>query len=265
MRTSDHPSKPQLDYFVVLDVDEIDDGLLDKVNAEIISDTLVTSSEMPRHFNWDEIENNFTELSEPELVYLNWDKAKPVLTEVDHALFKAFEQFDIEMIRQKIKEGAHLNVCQSEDSILSRLIIEWNNYLLYPQHRHGKEISLEHVKDIMILLLNEGAHPDLHEPATCTALIETVLNQQPELAEILLEYGADASISVFEDSGLGAEPDAWNYASIDGFCIDVELGAREVYYTMVRHRSTPALTQQQEDQDRRDAVLPDAERSWWKA
>jgi len=264
LRTSNNQSKPQIDYIVVLDVEEINHEIKRKVEEEIKTNNFPVLSETPLNFSWDEIQRNFTELSEPELVYLNWAEADQPLSDTDKALFKAVETLDIKRIRQALINGANLNKFYSEDSILNCVISAWDSYIYYPKHRNESSISLSNVKEIMQLLLSEGAHPDLHYPDGTNALTETALTQQPELAELLLEYGADASISLFTDMGMGDSPSAWFFAETDGFNIDVELGAREVFYAMVRHRSTPAFTQQQEDRQRLDSVLPDKERSWWK-
>lgn len=261
VRASTNQSKSQMDYIVVLDVDEINHEIMCKVEERIKNNNFPTLSVKPLNFSWDEIKSYFTELSEPELVYLNWDEAEPSLSVHDKALFKAVDQLDITMVKQALTDGANLNRLYSEESILSCLISAWDNYISFPEHHNDTSISLSNVKEIMHLLLDKGAHPDLHHPEGTSALTDTALAQQPELAEILLEYGADSSISFYADMG----PSAWSFAQIDGFNIEVELGAREVFYTMVRHRSTPAFTQEAEDRDRRDSILPDEERSWWKA
>jgi hypothetical protein len=265
VRASTSQAKSQMDYIVVLDVDEINHEIMRKVEEWIKNNNFPTLSETPLNFSWDEIKSCFTELSEPELVYLNWAEAENSLSIHDKALFKAVNQLDIAMVNQALNDGANLNRLYSEESILSCLISAWNNYITFPEHHNANSISLSHVKEMMQLLLDKGAHPDLHHPDGANALTDTALAQQPELAEILLEYGADSSISLDVGMGMSPEPSAWSFAQIDGFNIDVELGAREVFYAMVRHRSTPAFTQEAEDRDRRDSMLPDEERSWWKA
>ncbi|WP_180128127.1 MULTISPECIES: hypothetical protein [unclassified Acinetobacter] len=265
VRASTSTSKSQMDYIVVLDVDEINHEIVYKVEEWIKNNNFPTLSEKPLNFSWDEIKSYFTELSEPELVYLNWAEAEHSLSVHDKALFKAVNQLDITMVNQALNDGANLNRFCSEQSILSCLISAWNDYITFPDHHNTNSISLSHVKEMMQLLLDKGVHPDLHHPDGANALTDTVLAQQPELAEILLEYGADSSISLYTDMGMAPEPSAWSFAQIDGFNIDVELGAREVFYAMVRHRSTPAFTQEVEDRDRRDSMLSDEERSWWKA
>lgn len=264
LRTSSSQSKSQTDYIVVLNVDEINHEIMCKVEKWIKTNNFPTLSEVPVTFSWDEIQSNFTELSEPELVYLNWSEAEEPLSDSDKALFKAVNQLDINKVSRALKDGANLNRFDSEASILNCLISAWHSYLNFPHHCTDTSISLSDVKKIMHLLLDKGAHPDLHYPDGTNALTDTALTQQPELTEILLGYGADSSIGLFIDMGMAPEPSAWDYAETDGFNIDVELGAREVFYTMVRHRSTPAFTQEQEDRDKRDSVLPDKERSWWK-
>lgn len=265
VRESNSQSKSQIDYIVVLNVDEINHEIMCKVKEWIETNNFPTLSEVPLNFSWDEIQSHFTELSEPELVYLNWSKAEQRLSDHDRTLFEAVDQLDINKVDQALKEGANPNRFYSEESILSCLISAWDNYVSFPQHHTDTSISLSNVKEIMHLLLDSGAHPDLHHPDGTNALTDTALAQQSELAEILLESGADSSICLYVDMGMASEPSAWDFAQTDGFNIEVELSAREVFYAMVRHRSTPAFTQEAEDRYRRDSMLPDKERSWWKA
>lgn len=258
-------SEPALDYVVVRHLDEIDHNVIAQVADEIKTDGQPVLSDISVHFSWDDIESHFTELSEPELVYLNWEEAKPSLSKVDTTLIKAACNLDIDGIRQALADGANPNAIDYDDTVLSSVIIAWSNYASFPPpSKKTNLISLSDVKEIMRLLLDAGAHPDWYCPDGINALTESALEQQPELAELLLEYGADAAINLSVDMGIGAYPSAWNFAVIDGFNIDQELGAREVFYAMVRHRSSPSFTQLQEDTDRLDAILPDEQRSWRK-
>lgn len=146
-----------------------------------------------------------------------------------------------------------------EETILNRIISACGNEVYNPKRVENPDysnpsgISIGDVKDIIKLLLDFGAHPDFFCPNGVTPLTDIVLIQESELAELLLEYGADAAIDCYAEN----TPSAWNYAEFDGFNVYRELGAREVFYAMVRHRSTPAFTQQLEDKNRQDAFLPD--------
>lgn len=160
-----------------------------KVGGWIKTNNFPTLSKIPLNFSWDEIESNFTELSEPELVFLNCNAAQPLLSDSDKVLCKAVDKLDINMIRQALIVGANLNHFYYEDSILSSVISAWYNYISFPEHFNKMSISLNNVQEMMLLLLNEGAHPDLHHPEGTNALTAAVVTQQPELAELLLEYG----------------------------------------------------------------------------
>lgn len=263
--TSGSMSEPALEYVVVRHMDEIDHTVITQIADEIKTYGQPVLSDISVHFSWDDIKSYFTELSEPELVYLNWEEAKPSLSKVDTALIKAACNLDIDGIRHALADGANPNAIEGEDTVLGSVIIAWSNYVSFPPpSKKTNLISLDEVKEIMRLLLDAGTHPDWYCPEGINALTETALEQQPELAELLLEYGANAAINLSVDMGMGAYPSAWNFAAIDGFNLEQELGAREVFYAMVRYRSTPSFTQFQEDKDRLDATLPDEQRSWRK-
>lgn len=258
-------SGPALDYIVVRHLDDIDHNAIAQIADEIKTYGQPLLSDISVHFSWDDIKSHFTELSEPELVYLNWEEAKPSLSNVDIALIKATRNLDIDGIRKALTDGANPNAIDYEDTVLGSVIIAWSNYASFPPpSKKMNLISLSDVKEIMRLLLDAGAHPDWYCPEGTNSLTETALEQQPELADLLLKYGADAAINCSVDNGIGAYPSAWSFAVIDGFNIDQELGAREVFYAMASHRSTPSFTQLQEDKDRLDATLPDEQRSWRK-
>jgi hypothetical protein len=258
-------------YVVVRDVDEVDASIMAQVVASIREHGKPEVSTRSLSFDFDTFRDDFIELSEPELVFLNWADARKPLRESDKALLKAAEKVDFAAIRQALAEGADPNITDGEDPVLGIVITGWRDHLATCEaddedlaylggKRPTRKIPLVEVLDALKLLLNAGAHPDRFDPDGLPAIVTAALVQIPEIAALLLEYGADPSISPFWDDGLGMYPAAWGYAT-DGFSLN-EAGAREVYYTMVRCRSSTMFEQATEDQDRLDAELPDNRRSW---
>ena len=263
-------SKPVLNYLVIRHLDEIDHNIISQIASEIktyghpiLSDTFVD-------FSWDDIKNSFTELSEPELVYLNWEKAKPSFSEADIALINAASNLNINAVQQALADGANPNTMDGENTILSSVITAWKDYVSSNSslekvtcHKKNNLISFDQVKELMRLLLDAGANPDWYSPRGVNPLTEAALLHQSELAGLLLEYDADAAINCFIDNGI-TYPSAWDYVVTDGFVVDESREARELFYEMVRHRSTPFFSQLKEDHAQLDATLSDEKRSWWK-
>ncbi|MDR3299270.1 MAG: hypothetical protein LBU43_04530 [Candidatus Accumulibacter sp.] len=259
-------------YVVVLDVEKVDDSIKARVVASIREHGAPDVSAKPISFDFDEFRDDFIELSEPELVFLNWAEARRSLSESDKALLKAAGKADFAAIRQALAEGASPNVTNGEDPVLGLVIQGWQNHLgacdakdedlpYYGIAKPERRIPLDEMLDVLKLLLEAGAHPDCFDPGGVPAITTAALAQEAKIAELLLDHGADPSVSPYWDDGLGMCPAAWDYAVTDGFSLN-EAGAREVYYAMVRRRSSTMFEQTTEDQDRIDAELPDAQRSW---
>lgn len=224
-------------------------------------------------FSWSDIRGGFTEMSDPELVVMNWADARPVPSAADIELQESIDRLDIDGIRKALTAGANPScTSKNREGGLASVIRAWRDHW---QHWHAVEneleyfggprperlIPVEEAREMLSVLLDAGAHPDRHEYNETPAITDAVLAQSPELVSLLLERGADPSVGVFWDDGPGIKPAAWDYAMFDGFSLN-EAGAREAYFAMIRHRSSPAWTQQEEEEDRREADLPDHLRSW---
>jgi hypothetical protein len=259
-------------YVVVLNVEKVDNSIAKQVMDSIRAQGQPDVSTSILHFDFADFCDDFIELSEPELVFLNWADARRPLRDCDKALLKGAENADFATMRQALADGADPNTTDGEDPILGIVIRAWQEHLsvceadekdlpYYGGTRPERKISLDEVLDMLECLLDAGAHPDRFDPDGVPAIVTAVLAQEPGIAGLLIDHGADPSVSPHWDEGLGMCPSAWDYAVTDGFSLN-EAGAREVYYAMIRHRSSTMFDQRTEDQDRLDAKLPDEARSW---
>lgn len=242
------------------------------VVADLKAGRTPTFDHRPIDLSFDDVAGGFTQITDPELVVLNWEDAVPALSPADDDLWKAAIALDTVGVAQALAAGADVNQMRPhEDSVLASVIEHWGwyqsdisnvdlarNALTRPTHRvsEGEFIGL------LRRLLDAGAHPDLFQPDQVPAIVNASLGQQPSTTALLLEYGADPSIVAYWDEGPSSWPSAWDYAHTDGFHIDYDEGAREVFYEMIKRRSSPLYTQQAEDDDRKDAWLTPAEREW---
>ncbi|KXU36191.1 hypothetical protein AXK11_04680 [Cephaloticoccus primus] len=266
-----------LRFTVVRDVDKVEEDLLSHIKNEICTCGFPTVSNDKLVFDWEGIKSGIIELSDPELVALNWADARPVPTPADLALDQAVNKLNLEGIRKALAEGANPNLTnESGENRLCATIQSWQDHLsrcsaseedleFYGGPRPEQQIPIEEIKKILQVLIDAGADPNYfsyEEPAEL-ALVNAVLAQEPEIVRLLLDCGADPTISPFWDDGPGMTPAAWDYAATDGFALD-EQGARECYYAMVKNHSLPFGSRSAEEQARHDAELPDHLRSWRK-
>jgi hypothetical protein len=272
-RTFDNTMDPaHVRYVAVLDVEEVDDSIKARIAASIREHGRPEVSTKSLEFDFADFRDGFIELSEPELVFLNWGDARKPLRNCDEALLKGAENADFAAMRQALDDGADPNVTDGEDPVLGIVLRGWREHvglceadeqelLACGRRRPERQIHVDETLDMLKRLLDVGAHPDHFAPGGVPAIVEVVFSQEPKFAELLLEYGADMSISPYWSDGPATRPAAWDYALIDGFNLKLA-GAREVYYTLIRHRNSPLFDQATEDQDRIDAGLPDEQRSW---
>jgi len=265
-----------LHFAVVRDVEQIDEDLLEGIVHEIRACGFPATSSTKLKFNWGDIKDELIELSDPELVALNWADACPVPMPVDLSLQRAVKGLDLEGIQKALSEGANPNLTNtSGDNNLCAIIQAWGDHLMhydapekdlgfYGGPRPQRKIPVEEIKEMLQVLIDAGAHPNYYAYGETPAIVDAVLSQKPEIVRLLLDCGADPSVSPFWDSGTGDTPAAWNYASTDGFTLD-EYGARECYYAMVKNHPAPFGSRSSEEVDRREAELPDHLRTWRKS
>jgi|GEM_PF-1544104 len=262
-----------LRFTVVRAVEQIEENLLERIADEIRTCGFPKVSSDKLKFDWDDIKDDLIELSDSELVALNWADARPVLAPVDLSLQRAVTRLDLEGIRNALTEGANPNLTdRGGDNNLCAIIQAWGDHLMhhdapekdldyYGGPRPERKISIEEIKEMLQVLIDAGAHPNYYVCGAVPAIVDAVLSQKPEIVRLLLDCGADPSVSPFWDGGPGETPAAWDYASTDGFALD-EYGARECYYAMVKNHPAPFGSRSSEAADRREADLPDHLRSW---
>jgi len=264
-----------LRFTVVRNVDEMTKERLGQIVGEIRQQGFPTVSDDKLKFDWKDIKADLIELSDPELVALNWGDARPVPTAADFALERAVSELNIQGIRKALADGANPNLTESiYDNNFGALFIAWGDHLWNYSTREKdvasrggahpeRKIPVEEIKAMCQVLLEAGAHPNYFDYGEAPSLVSAVLAQNVELVRFLLDHGADPSISPFWDD-IGHTPAAWDYARFDGFALD-EIGARECYYEMVKTHPAPFGSRESEEKDRRDAELPDHLRDWRKS
>jgi len=265
-----------LHFTVVRAVEKIEGELLARITDEICTCGFPATSSNKLRFDWKDIKDDLIELSDPELVALNWADARPVPSLADLALHRAVTRLELEEIRKALSEGSNPNLTDTGgDNNLCAIIQAWGNHLMHYDAReedlsyHGgprpeRKIPIEEITEMLQVLIDAGAHPNYYAYESTPAIVDAVLSQEPEIVRLLLDCGADPTVSPFWDSGPGVTPAAWDYASTDGFALD-EYGARECYYAMVKAHPAPFGSRSSEEVDRCEAELPDDLRSWRKS
>jgi len=99
-----------LHFTVVRAVEKIEKNLLENIADEIRTFGFPKTSSNKLKFDWMDIKDDLIELSDPELVALNWADARPVPAAVDLSLQRAVEGLDLEGIRKALSEGANPNL-----------------------------------------------------------------------------------------------------------------------------------------------------------
>jgi len=258
-------------FTVVRAVDKMTKEQLEQLVSEIKENGVPTVSDDKLAFDWEDIEDDLVELSDPELVALNWEDARPAPTPADLALDQAICGLDVGGIRKALADGANPNHTDRYNcNRLSSVIYAWWDHIAHyeaPEEeldfyssrgpRPERKIPVAEIREIMQMLLDAGAHPNLFAYGELTALADTVgFAKEPELVRLLLAHGADPSISPYWCS-IAETPAAWESVMLAGFQILDEAGSRECYYEMVKEHPSPYGSRSEEERDRRDAELPD--------
>jgi ankyrin repeat protein len=68
----------------------------------------------------------------------------------------------------------------------------------YFRHTPLMAAAAEGREDVVALLLQKGAMPDLSDADGCTALYQAAISGQPAVVTMLLEHGADAGVAAQE-------------------------------------------------------------------
>jgi hypothetical protein len=259
IRWGSDPDPNCMQVTLILNTRNVFNADLSDVIADLKEGRVPSFPPEPVVFSPDDIWENMVELSDPELVLLNWKDALAPLSEVDEALWKAALALDVKGVEQALAAGANVNSLQEgRSNLVSEIIKQWREYcnpdseIQFPEHWINHDQLLSMIKS----LLDAGTHPDLtdFDSFVTTAMSSAVLCQDREIAAMLLDYGADPAIHPsWSQKPCFDDPEAWDYALTDGFCLD-EKGVREVYYEMIKRRSSPLFEQSEEDRDRLEAM-----------
>lgn len=179
-----------------------------------------------RSYTWWDIADGFVELSLPELTLLNSADARKPITEADHTLLLACEKLDKEAIAKSLEDGADPNVMDEAGYTPLKTLIYFASYnamqLRYPEENYegkykypAKPLTNEDVLSIFDMLLEAGAHPDLHELDDTPPLADAIGQGQVNIFEYLLQHGADPMIDNFSDSYPMEWPVVWDWAITD--------------------------------------------------
>ncbi len=240
----------KMKLFVSLDRSTTDKGTWEEVRACFAEGKPFPIDTIPRQCDIKLVARMRTSLSIPELVYMNWADVKKPLSVADQALLDAVRTFDPEELARCIAAGADPNAMDSSgDTALIDLIQSEPWHYVKPEPGVDWEdqvagipsIPLEQRKACIQVLLDAGAHIDLHGPDATSPLAMAVLRKDEDLLEWLLMLGADDTIQ-YDDSYPAEWPTAWDWAAGDCSCADVgeERDAAERTWRMLRkHRQAP--------------------------
>lgn len=243
---------------VVRNLEKITQDDYDAVRTTLVNGQLPALDSTPVRFNFDELRDGFIELSSPELVVLNWADARTPLQGSDSALAQAVTKLDRDGMKLAISRGANVNqLDESGESLLSYLLEAWFNHnqsfnapekdlAWYGGVRPDREISEDELRDMAKILLDHGAHPDLHAPNESPALVSAAIGSCYPMVEILLSYGANAAIDWASDSYPGEWPQAWDSPYFHAFH-EHEADAKRVYDLLMLKRPSPLYEKSREN------------------
>jgi len=235
------------------------------VRSQLEAGKLPEVDPTPLAFSFDDIRKGFIELAAPELVILNWHDARGPLSGADRELHEAAYKVDRAGIERAIASGANLNrVNETGKSVINNLVEGWGDHRAhcraperdlewYGGARPEREIPEAEVCAMIELLLNQGAHPDLHGPEEASALVDAAVGNYALIVEQLLKHGANAAIDWAWDSHFGEWPQAWDSPAFDAFqeqCPD----ARRVYDLLLLNRPSPIFSKAREEEDKAAAL-----------
>lgn len=199
-------------------------------------------------FNDDNFLDGFVCLSNSELVALNWaDARKPH----DAALREAVNRADYDAVSSALDAGADPNQLDEFNASLVFVAISGNSQIFYdPTERPPKDKILR----VLRLLLQRGAHPDLHFFDMPSPLTLAVWYCDDEVVSLLLKYGASASIVTFFDTPTIEWPSAWDGAYTKMF-LEQDSDAIGVWRALVMLRPSPFVSQEREEKERAEFCL----------
>lgn len=250
---------------VVRNIKEVTDEDIDAVRACLQAGNWPELDPTPQALTFEEIRDGFIELSSPELVVLNWADARGPLSEADRELHEAAYKLDRLRVERAISLGAHLNrVDDWGNSVLTHVVDGWGDHQAHyhaPEEdlpwycgpRPEREISMEEAIAYMELLLDHGAHPDLHGPDESPAIVRAAINRYASFVELLLRRGANAAIRWAWDYFSTEWPQAWETTTYNP-SQESNPEARAVYELLLLNRPSPIYEKELEDKDKVEAL-----------
>lgn len=215
---------PEYAIFVALDRSKISDSICREI-SDIVKDGIpFPVSQEPQQCDPRRAVEMLTDVSLPELVYLNWDHCRKPLSDLDRQLHEAVRRFDPAELATLIDSGADPNCIDEYNETVLSEIVENEPWMYEPPKDQEttddlKERSLmvtfERKSKCIDVLLERGAHIDLAAPNQVTPLTRAVLCGSPEMVLFLLRRGADDTIRSFDDGHSAQWPTAWDYACSD--------------------------------------------------
>ena len=211
---------------VVVDREPITSQFHSEIQEVIAKGEAWPLSDTPKSFDYYKgLHDLFSEFSYPELAVLNREEAAEFLRSIDRELFEACSYLDINKIRFVLHRGANPNAlkCEYIDTPLKELVwavVNNQGAIQEPDQKdwyRGKypvvQLTTQNKTAMVELLINYGAHPDVHWFEENTPLAIAACNDEEEIVSTLLKYGSDPSIPSFFDSGITNWPSAWEYAT----------------------------------------------------
>ena len=239
----------QLRLCVTPDRPKTDRSTLEEVRACLLEGREFPIDPTPRRCDPKLVSTLLTEMTLPELAYLNWKEIRTPLSPADEALFKSLRTFDSAEIARCIADGADPNaINESGDTPLCDLV--QNDREMVPELGESWEAlqgrtpltTFEERKACIQVLLDAGAHLDLVGPGGSLPIAMAVLRKDDETLDWLLSLGADDTIEFNDDSYPGDWPPTWDYAISDCSVADCE-AERETeertWRVLCRHRQAP--------------------------
>jgi len=111
----------------------------------------------------------------------------------DEMLFEGAKNFDIELIKSALEKGANVNVQNDENRITALMFISsaprWDTINI-----KDKIFTSEQILNIIKLLLDANADPNIQDRYKYTPLMRAVLNNNLKIVTALLQAGADLNL-----------------------------------------------------------------------
>ena len=180
-------------------------------------------------WSWEDLYPGFSWLSSHELTWLNWEDARKAASELDLELFDAIEHVDLAGVKDALDSGSDPN-CFNAHRVhpLAHVVYTFREYL-EKNYVEGEDTQWEKFGRrwyeqasppfiaMIELLLEYGAHPDLHAPGQEPVLNIVTLQGFANFSELLINHGAQTSIDADFDMNYTMTPPLWDSLLTDVF------------------------------------------------